>query len=180
MVVTTERIILNYIVQIRKPFSLQQVVDDTGLAKTSCFRVFRKLLKEKRIFRTRAGRKPKLYRYSLEPAVEFLNELGGRREEVRVKAAKLGVSTRTIYRIEDRVAAGLQDDPFLEEELEELPPHLEKVMKEINENGKISIKKTARLVGLNAYQAYEILCELEGIKLIKQEGNYYVPIRKVS
>lgn len=61
----TERIVLNYIVQIRKPFSLQQVVDNTGVPKTSCFRVFKQLIKDGKIYRTRDGQKPKLYRYKL-------------------------------------------------------------------------------------------------------------------
>lgn len=72
----TEKIILNYIVQIRKAFSLQQVVDDTGLPKTSCFRIFRKLLKEKRLFRTRDGQKPKLYRYRYAEEEKSAKEKG--------------------------------------------------------------------------------------------------------
>ena len=71
-----ERILLNYIVQIRKPFSLQQVVDDTGLPKTSCFRIFKKLLEEKRIYRTRDGQKPKLYRYRYAEEEKSAKERG--------------------------------------------------------------------------------------------------------
>ena len=71
-----ERIILNYIVQIRKPFSLQQVVDDTGLPKTNCFRVFKKLLEEERIYRTRDGQKPKLYRYRYAEEEKTAKEKG--------------------------------------------------------------------------------------------------------
>jgi len=98
-----ERITLNYIVQIRKPFSLQQVVDDTGLPKTSCFRVFKKLLKEGRIYRTRDGQNPKLYRYRYSEEEKSPKEKGLYIFDETFEVELMNMGEFTIQDVSDKV-----------------------------------------------------------------------------
>ncbi len=115
MINNNEQIIRNYIFQIRRPFSLVQVTEDTGVAKSSCQRVLKKYLKEGKIVRTGDGCTPKLYRYVYPKAIKKkklttkstkntkkVYKEGSREAEVQAKADELGVCTRTVYRMEER------------------------------------------------------------------------------
>ncbi len=105
MINNNEQIIRNYIFQIRRPFSLVQVTEDTGVAKSSCQRVLKKYLKEGKIVRTGDGCTPKLYRYVYPKPSKVTRKppIGSREAEVEAKAEELGVSSRTVYRREQKL-----------------------------------------------------------------------------
>ncbi len=107
MSLAQERTIRNYIYQMRTAFSLQEVHENTDVPKTSAFRIIHKLLENGEIEKTGASVSPQRYKAVIRVAkgkhpLSPPHGGGLRQEEVADKAEKLGVSTRTIYRMEVR------------------------------------------------------------------------------
>ncbi|MBI9113226.1 helix-turn-helix domain-containing protein [Maridesulfovibrio ferrireducens] len=110
MSLAQEKTIKNYIYQMRTAFSLQEVHENTDVPKTSAFRILHKLLENGELEKTGASVSPQRYRAVLRapksPKGDFDKRAERistvRQEEVEEKAEKLGVSTRTVYRIERR------------------------------------------------------------------------------
>jgi len=60
---SNEETIKRYCIQIRKPFSIAEVADNTNLSRPSVHWVFQKMLEDGEIERVCASNRPKLYRW---------------------------------------------------------------------------------------------------------------------
>ncbi len=188
MSIAQERTIRNYIYQMRTAFSLQEVHENTDIPKTSAFRIIHKLLENGEIEKTGASVSPQRYkaviRVAKSPKGDFDKRADKlttiRQEEVADKAKELGVSTRTVYRIEKRVAEGKEADPFAEVEESYIYPYMKTIVAEAYKIGKISIDKTAELMGCDENQARGILQHMEVLELVRLEDKEYIPLRRIS
>lgn len=166
-----EKIIKNYIYQIRAPFSLQEVHENTGVPKTTAFRILHKLLDNGDIAKTCASASPQKYRAVIRVAKEYsprrstgtpLKERGfdhPRQDEVEEKAKELGVSGRTVYRIEKRVASGKIEDPFNSspEDTSTLYPYMQDLVKKAEIKGSVQVKDVQDVIGCDDFKALEVL-----------------------
>jgi DNA-binding Lrp family transcriptional regulator len=172
MSLAQEKIIKNYIYQIRAPFSLQEVHENTGVPKTSTFRILHNLLENGDIVKTCAAVRPQKYKAVIKvdkPKKQL------RKEEVKMKAASLGVDPRTVYRMEKR------------EETKESPKrilrkNLVKVMTMFAEKGKMSLIEVSEAVGGNTEKANYVVSELEDMGYLEKNGDSYnfVNNRRIS
>ncbi len=185
MSLAQERTIRNYIYQMRTAFSLQEVHENTDVPKTSAFRIIHKLLENGEIEKTGASVSPQRYKAVIRVAkgkhpLSPPHGGGLRQEEVADKAEKLGVSTRTVYRIEKRVTEGKEADPFAEVEESYIYPYMKTIVAEAYKRGKISIDKTAELMGCDENKARMILQHMEVLELVRLEDKEYIPLRRIS
>ncbi len=173
---TNERLINNYIYQIRESFSIQQVMEHTGVPKTSCHRIIKNWEKEGKIKRVSVSSHPVLYRYNYQTTSVRLGCEGSRYAEVESKAKELGVSARTVYRREKR-----------EDELQEDPnriyrKHLVKVVSMLSLKKQITVSEVTDAVGGNLDKANDIITDLENMGYLRRDGDMYnfIENRRIS
>ncbi len=180
-----ERLINNYIYQIRESFSVQQVIEHTGVPKTSCHRVLKNWEKEGKIKRVSVSSHPVLYRYNYQTSTVRLGCEGSRYAEVEDKAKELGVSTRTVYRIEKR---GYVKAPVIEKETRpDRNLHLDDVIETVKDKGMFSAFEVVEAMGCRLEQAIGALDTLVSMGKI-EKINYeqfsvryqYVENRRIS
>ncbi len=181
MSIAQERTIRNYIYQMRTAFSLQEVHENTDVPKTSAFRIIHKLLENGEIEKTGASISPQRYKAVIKVVKPPRKEREhARKDEVEAKAQKLGVSTKTVYLIEKRVAEGKIEDPFIDKEPNQIYPYMESIISETDARGKITLKEVARLLNCDAYKAYVVLDHMEAQKILKSADGFFILNRRIS
>lgn len=172
MSLAQEKTIKNYIYQMRTAFSLQEVHENTDVPKTSAFRIIHKLLESGEIEKTGASVSPQRYKAVIK-VVKAKKKL--RKDEIKTKAASLGVDPRTVYRMEKR------------EETKESPKrilrkNLVKVMTMFAEKGEMSFTEVSEAVGGNTENANYVVSELENMGYLEKNGDSYnfVNNRRIS
>ncbi len=171
-----ERLINNYIYQIRESFSVQQVIEHTGVPKTSCHRVLKNWENEGKIKRVSVSSHPVLYRYNYQTSTVRLSPEGSRYAEVEDKAKELGVSTRTVYRIEKGEVA-MKDDPS-----RVYRRQLVKVVRMLTLRKQATVSEITDAVGGSSGRANDIISELENMGYLEKKGERYnfIENRRIS
>lgn len=183
MSLAQEKTIKNYIYQMRTAFSLQEVHENTDVPKTSAFRIIHKLLESGEIEKTGASVSPQRYRAVIRapksPKGDFdkrADKLSTvRQEEVEEKAEKLGVSTRTVYRIEKR---GYVKAPVIEKETRpDRNLHLDDVIETVKDKGMFSAFEVVEAMGCRLEQAIGALDTLASMGKIEKKTHEQFAVR---